>query len=166
VRAAWRHQAYCDGKGGCGKPIDTPCVKFACGSSTRKASCAANADCAAQYRCDTAKHDCVPIGAKCEGDHTLVSQSEASDCAPFQCSPDNECLNACTSRADRVSGMSCTADGKCVPPVEEPGASDSGCGCRSVSRSGVGGVGVSLVLALAAAVRRRVRRRAGVPMGA
>jgi MYXO-CTERM domain-containing protein len=154
-----QYQAFCNGQGACGTPQPTDCVNFACGATACKTECTADTDCAAQYKCDTSTKDCIPVGAKCDGDHTLKNNDEVvKDCAPYRCTTGNVCLNACTSRADCVSGMTCTADGKCEPdPATADQGGDGGCGCRMGREREAPAWWVLMLAAVAIGARRRRR---------
>jgi hypothetical protein len=109
------YKSYCDGRGACGTPVGSACVKFSCGPTGCRTSCDVDSDCGTQFKCDVAKRDCVPSGVLCDGDHTLVSkEAPPTDCTPYKCNATNVCLGSCTSRADCVAQMACTSDGKCV----------------------------------------------------
>jgi MYXO-CTERM domain-containing protein len=153
-------QPVCDGQGSCGNPVETKCVKFVCGPTACKTACDSDADCAGEYKCDTAKRDCVPVGAQCDGDHTLVStNSPPTDCAPYRCNATNVCLSQCTSRADCVAKMTCTSDGKCEPEATAPASPDSGCGCRVSGAPAEDSDARLALLALLTCARWRSRRR-------
>jgi hypothetical protein len=149
----------CDGQGTCVVGNATPCPgNFVCEGTVKcKTACTVDGDCAQGYGCSAA-HTCDPKGgATCDGEHTLISlEGSDKDCSPYKCSTANVCLNLCTSRADCVTGMTCTADGKCEPSAEPEPSSDSGCGCRQA-----GGRSSKVFLLLVAAamiVTRRGRR--------
>ena len=49
-----------------------------------KSKCAADADCAPSYRCDTASSKCIS-GATCDGDHTINAPGQPpTDCRPYE----------------------------------------------------------------------------------
>jgi hypothetical protein len=151
------YRAGCDGKGACGTPVPSSCVKFACGATACKTTCSADTDCASEYKCDTATSDCVPAGAKCDGDHALKNNGVVvKDCAPFKCSSGDVCLNLCTSRADCVEGMACTVDGKCEPSAADVvDDSGGGCGCRASGRAAQAPFGLLFAAFIVGARRRR-----------
>jgi hypothetical protein len=102
------------------------------------------------------------VGAKCDGDHTLKNDDEVvKDCAPYKCTTGNVCSNACTSRADCVTQMTCTADGKCEEsPAIEDTSGGGGCGCRTGREREELAWWVFMVAAAAIAARRGCRRAA------
>jgi MYXO-CTERM domain-containing protein len=150
-------RGVCTGKGVC-QDLDTKkCEPYACGADRCKDSCDGNADCAAGYECDLGRRQCVGVAAVCDGDHSLVpKEGPAKDCLPYRCSPANVCLNACTSRADCVQGMTCTVDGRCEP-VSQAAMPESGCGCRAGGRSPGGAAAFALLSAVTFLARRRRR---------
>jgi hypothetical protein len=62
----------CDGAGACTKSASNDCGAYACGETSCKKACKADADCAMGYSCDTGRSICV-FGAKCDGDHTDIA---------------------------------------------------------------------------------------------
>jgi uncharacterized protein (TIGR03382 family) len=149
----------CDGEGYCKEAQTKECVNFACGTERCKISCAANTDCAPLFKCDTASGDCLPVGARCDGDHQLVENGKvAKDCAPFRCTNGDVCIVLCTSRADCVEGMSCTPEGMCELEPAQPDVSDAGegCSCSNVQLShGSPGTWAGLLLLPLLLLRRR-----------
>lgn len=159
------YKAHCDGKGACGAPVGNACVKFACGETAYKSSCAADSDCAPEFKCDVAKKDCVPSSAQCDGEHTLVASGGLStDCAPYRCTPANACLGQCSSRADCINGMTCTSGGRCevAVPLSPIGVdvAPPACGMGRGGPSGRGKLIVAFATAVLAIVRRRASERA------
>ena len=70
--------SFCDGAGGCTTVPSVNCEPFACGEVSCKRACAVDFDCASGYSCDARTGRCV-FGAKCDGDHTVVVPSAASN---------------------------------------------------------------------------------------
>jgi hypothetical protein len=156
-------QATCIGKGNCPDLENKACAPYVCDTAKCKDTCTTVQDCSTGNQCDPTTHQCVGIGAVCDGEHTLTSTNGSpKDCSPYKCSTSNACLNACTSRADCVGGMSCTAEGRCEPAPEADAADAAGCGCRLAGHGAPGtaalGAIAGLLLAVGVAWRQRARR--------
>jgi hypothetical protein len=150
--------SWCDGKGHCPTSDTRSCNPYKCQGDACGTSCSANEQCADKYECDTIKHECVGVSATCDGDHTLVSKDGLSeDCTPYRCSTTNACLNRCTSRADCVAGVSCTADGRCEAEATDT-SGDAGCGCK-LSTASHSGLSAWLFLSAWAILLRSRRRK-------
>jgi hypothetical protein len=139
----------CDGVGTCLPAPTEKCEPFTCAATECKRGCAADADCANGYSCDTRTKKCV-FGAKCDGEHTVIVPGGTNiECTPFKCAG-AACVRRCSSTNECVAGTTCdTASGDCV--VSAPAASDEG-GCSYARRRSDPSV---LLLAFLAILRRR-----------
>jgi hypothetical protein len=149
-------EARCDGRGSCATDGATKtCEPFACGATDCKDTCASDADCAANYTCDTPSSKCVASG-KCDGAHTVTSADgkRTTDCAPYACESSGRCKTACGTTDDCVPGALCN-DGRCAAAPSTSTQSGGGC---TTSRAPLAAMGWSAALAALGAVARRRRR--------
>lgn len=149
--------ATCDKAGSCGALKTKKCEPYVCqGTGCGAAPCENDGDCAAKFRCDAKKKDCVPKDvASCDGGHVITNpDGTTSDCAPFKCEG-SVCKDMCASVKDCVSGYVCNASGVCLAP--SAGSDDSGgCGCRVAGGEGERApLWLSIIGLAAAALRRR-----------
>jgi hypothetical protein len=123
-----------------------------CGDVACKTACARDDDCVGGTTCDASSGHCV-FGAKCDGDHTVISPSgDAKDCSPIRCAG-VACLIACGSTDDCVAGFDCdVSTGRCVAPA--PSGASGSC---AVSANGDARVALCMLLGLALLGRARVK---------
>ncbi|MBI4706118.1 MAG: hypothetical protein HY744_33910 [Deltaproteobacteria bacterium] len=154
----------CDGQGVCVAAAES-CAPFAfdCAKGACKQSCAGDADCVADSRCETATGACV-TGASCDGDHTATTAGGQSiDCTPFKCAADGTCRTTCSTSDDCVGDSVCDRDHRCVhrPETTPAGEESASCGCRLPAGAGTPRWAAGLALAALLARRRRRRCRRG-----
>ncbi|MEB2322152.1 MAG: kelch repeat-containing protein [Sorangiineae bacterium] len=161
----------CDGTGVCPAVRTKKCEPYVCaGDACGEAPCETDADCSSKFKCAApagkTEKDCIPRDvATCDGDHTVTAADGVSttDCTPYRCESNGECMDGCSSIDDCVAPNVCDTNGKCVPPPELMEADEGGCGCRAVGGSGGGGgpERAALLLAALAGLAAARRRRAG-----
>jgi len=151
--------AACDGKGNCPAAVTKRCDPYGCTADACKTSCAADADCASGYHCETTNGQCVRAST-CDGDHTTTSSDGAKkDCTPFKCESSGACRSSCASSAECVAGHVCDpASGKCIAPNA---SSEDGGGC-AFSAVGRGDTALVVVALAAVGLLRKRRPRARV----
>jgi MYXO-CTERM domain-containing protein len=160
--------AFCTGRGACAELATSSCAPYVCRGTQCVTACAADADCAMGFRCDTTTGTCKPdAAASCDGMHTLIAPDgmHQTDCSPYACAGAS-CKTACISVLDCVYPASCTPDGKCVggasPTGGAPTAPTSGCACRgagAAAAKGEAGGAFVFAIGLAGALARRRRYR-------
>ena len=95
-------------------------------------SCATDADCTSEARCDLAKQQCL-VKATCSADGLSSINSVtgvAKSCAPFRCSTDGQCLDICASAAECVPTAVCDAKiSACITSCASDSDCPSGAGC-------------------------------------
>lgn len=170
----------CDGTGACAAGETTPCVPFACDTTSGvcKKACAGDADCSQGGTCDTSTGKCAVASATCADAHTVkLPNNQTQSCSPYKCvggkcqqqcstsgdcAPDYECQGkSCVEVGDAAAGGSGgSAGGAGANPSSggksgsSDGGADGGCGC-SAPHSGKRGLAALLLLALGVVVRRR-----------
>jgi Galactose oxidase, central domain len=152
-------QAFCDGKGTCGAPVQLACGNYACDKNACASGCTTDAQCAPLFRCNSAGV-CVP-----RGDSICVSDGESQSpdgtkqsCSPFRCNPSSGlCRTTCGSVADCLPGYDCDSAGRCGKPFPSPQL--EGCGCAVPGERGPGGG--PLLAALGLGLFSLARRRPG-----
>ena len=96
------------------------------------------APCAGDGECRLGKC-ALPAGSPCSDDVTCLIGyctggvcCSSNDCGAYRCGSDGVCLHVCTSTADCIEGLSCSAEGKCEnsPAPRNAAAYGGGCSCR------------------------------------
>lgn len=143
----WHYRRRAPNGTACASPDE--CLSGAC---TNDVCC--DADC--KGSCN-ASGKCV-VGATCDGDHTLHSDTgdAVTDCSPYACSSDGTCKPSCASVDDCAKGSVCDANGRCGPPASSGDSTDSSSGCSSPRTRPRSAWGCASVLLLAALLARRV----------
>ncbi len=146
----------CDGAGACRDTKPVSCAPYACGTSGCLTACAADSECAKDFRCEGST--CVARGVRCGKDGvTSISRDDVpTKCTPYRCGTAGTCLEKCATTEDCALGGVCDlASSKCV--ASEAGSGEEG-GCTYGRRSNHVGA-VALLLALATISRRRSATR-------
>ena len=148
--------ASCDGTGTCPAAVRIPCAPFACRDDACTTSCASDADCAAQAKCNPSTKKCVSE-ATCNNHVVTKPDGSTLDCSPFKCDSSGQCIAKCATVDDCVAPLVCDVQGACVSP--DATSTSKGCGCEVAGSSGDEARGIALALALAIALGRRQSRR-------
>lgn len=109
----------CSGAGAC-LQSSRSCGAFVCGASSCRSTCAADADCASGYFCDTASKACIPrtsLGKNCDASTPCTAGLYCTDgvcCGKASCGAGSTCAwpsreGLCT----RQNGSACAADAEC-----------------------------------------------------
>jgi hypothetical protein len=148
--------ATCDGSGACPAVSTKTCAPYACDGPSCRRTCRSDLDCGKGSTCDTITHECISADS-CDGEHTVHGHDGIDkNCTPYKCAKTN-CLSACGSSDDCVTGFICDPSSKlCVPPSGgDTNTEDSG-GCSYGARSSTSPL---LLLALLA-IGRKLGNRA------
>ncbi|MEB2313253.1 MAG: hypothetical protein OZ921_12455 [Sorangiineae bacterium] len=159
----------CDGSGTCKAASTKTCAPYLCQGTACGTTCSRDQDCDERFRCDAARHECVPRDTtNCDPSDDRTQDNPdgtTTDCSPYRC-VGNRCKTDCTSVDDCAAPNVCDATKTCVAPDAIAENDEEGCGCRLAGdrRRGGGAAALSVVAALALGVRRRragaTRRRA------
>jgi hypothetical protein len=156
-----RPAGVCDGKGGCARPLATPCHPFACGADRCLARCASSDDCAPGATCDATSGACLQA-YRCDrasGERVAPDGVRIACENHLACAEGGACPTQCATRDDCVNGYVCDLHGACIEPKGIVGLASTGCGvARSTGSAGAGWL--AWIGAGAFALRRRRARRA------
>jgi MYXO-CTERM domain-containing protein len=152
----------CTGSGACRTPAPSQCGAYRCDDDGCLESCSDNSACADGFRCVDA--ECQAEAATCSEDLSVSRPVDGPEveCAPYFCTSDGTCGEACRTSADCVSGYACDTSSdpaECRPTSGSSGGESEGCGCRLGAKSpSPSRAAWLLVLGAALALRRRRAR--------
>jgi len=119
--------SYCDGLGGCPDASTEDCEPYACDAGACMSFCSSDEHCSEDHVCNTLQNTCVPMSV-CEGHIIVAADGTPTDCSPYRCTDDGQCVSRCQSTADCVDGYRCDSNGDCVDASTIGADGDSGCG--------------------------------------